>query len=181
LPETETSIRFYLQNYTRPHAAVGALFLGEGRLYPAWRHYEKALSIHPAMGGLYLNMASYYANAGYLEMAEAFCRKELAIAPDDAGAHYIYGNVLLRLGRWDQAVKAYDRSLSIRPDFKPAQDNRQAAEIFKSQPPPPALISRKSAKEYGDLAQKYEGDGEPFLALAAREVARAMENSAGSR
>jgi Ca-activated chloride channel family protein len=42
---------------------------------------------------------------------------------------YDRGNALLMLGKYDDAVKSYDRALSLRPGWKDAQENRAVAVI----------------------------------------------------
>lgn len=46
---------------------------------------------------------------------------------DDASAHYNRGNALVMLGRYDDAVQAYDAALSLRANWKEAAENREIA------------------------------------------------------
>jgi len=52
------------------------------------------------------------------------CRKALAIKPNYPEAHYNLGNSLCALGRFEEAVKSYDRALTLRPDLVEALSNR---------------------------------------------------------
>jgi Ca-activated chloride channel family protein len=44
-------------------------------------------------------------------------------------AYFDRGNALVMLGKYDDAIKSYDRSLSLHPDWKEAEENRAIAII----------------------------------------------------
>jgi Ca-activated chloride channel family protein len=50
-------------------------------------------------------------------------------AMDTAEAHFNRGNALVLQGRYADAVAAYDRSLDLSPEWKPAETNREIARI----------------------------------------------------
>ena len=50
-----------------------------------------------------------------------------------ADAAYNQGNALAKLGRYDEAIAAYDRALATAPDMADAKANRQAVEEFVKQ------------------------------------------------
>src|SRR6185369_5517858 len=53
------------------------------------------------------------------------CRP-LAIKPDYAEAHYNLGTALRALGRYDEALKSFDRALALQPKHSGAHNNRGA-------------------------------------------------------
>jgi hypothetical protein len=70
-----------------------------------------------------------YAAARYDDARRLY---EEAVAADgaDEAAHYGLGRALARLGRWDEAVAAFDRALALRPDFAEARRERITARAF---------------------------------------------------
>jgi Ca-activated chloride channel family protein len=52
---------------------------------------------------------------------------------DTAEAAFNQGNALVMLGRYDQAVARYQRALELRPDWQPAQVNRDIARARAAQ------------------------------------------------
>ena len=90
--------------------------------------------------------ASFY-RAGEFKKAQAIY--STMSSPD---AKYNLGNSLLMQGNYDEAIKAYDVALEMRPDFKEAQSNKALA------------IARKKLKEV-------ENDGKQGVgALGADEI-----------
>ena len=76
------------------------------------------------------------------EGADAYHGEDYAAAADawqglpGADAHYNRGNALARLGRYEQAVAAYDEALRLQPGMEDAEANRQAVlEAMKRRPP----------------------------------------------
>ena len=58
------------------------------------------------------------------EEAIESCRAALALAPNFAPAHLIWGESLWALGRHDEALAQYDAALAAAPDFAPARSSR---------------------------------------------------------
>jgi hypothetical protein len=172
LRETEYSYTFYQRGYARSHVATGYLLLQKGLLYPALAQDLRALALFPGQDGVYLNLVVYFESAGYLEMAGEFCRKEIAVAPLSADVYFAYGNILSKMGSWDEAIKAYDRSLEIKPDFPAAQNNRIETLRMKNQPPADQKVAKRNAGDYLELGKKYEKDAQAYLASMAFDIAR---------
>jgi Ca-activated chloride channel homolog len=67
--------------------------------------------------------AAYYRAGDFKAAAAAFARDG---TPEGA---YDRGNALVMLGKYEDAVKSYDRALSLRPGWKDAEENRAVAAI----------------------------------------------------
>lgn len=65
---------------------------------------------------------AFYRAGRFEEAASQFARR------DSASAHYNRGNALVMLGRYDDAISAYDRALTIEPDWIEAKENRELAQ-----------------------------------------------------
>ncbi len=176
LPGTEFTSRVYRANYARPHLGAGSLALGQGFLIPAEGHFRKALSLDPNARGMHLRLASHYKDAGYPEMAEVFCRREIACAPDSAEAHLFHGRLLMERGAMEKAVEAFDRALAIEPSMPSAREARadalQRTLSFAGPPSEP----RGRAVDYLALASEYRKAGARLLESAAKEAARDRVN-----
>ncbi len=75
---------------------------------------------------------------------------------EDALSHYNRGNALARLGRYQEALKAYDEALTQQPDHADAKHNREV--VRKAIPPPPEQEKRK--QEQTSEQEKQEGDNQ---------------------
>ncbi len=82
-----------------------------------------------------------------------------------ADAAYNRGNALARLGRFDEAIAAYDEALSQQPGMADAQANRAAVEAARSRKPPPGQGQDPRApqkpRDDGDSQSKPGEAGDP--------------------
>ncbi len=94
--------------------------------------------------------AAYY-QAGEFEAAQASLQ-----GVESAQAHYNRGNALTQLGRFEEALEAYDEALQYTPEDTDAQHNRALVEQWLKQE------QQKSDKpgEEGEGSQGEEGEGE---------------------
>ena len=63
--------------------------------------------------------AAHYRAGNYEESGK------LLAAPDNSNAYYNKGNVLAKLGNYQEAIKAYDEALNMNPDNEDARFNRE--------------------------------------------------------
>ena len=75
--------------------------------------YRAALERNPLMSGVLYNLGNLYLDQGNLEGALKVYRNTLGIAPDHVDLHFNLGKTLLRLGREEEAVGAYERFLEL--------------------------------------------------------------------
>lgn len=62
-------------------------------------------------------------SAGDFESLAELYRRLLALQPQNAAAHYSFGNVLRSLGRMDAAEAAWLKAVALKPDFGHAHNN----------------------------------------------------------
>jgi len=96
-----------------------ALKLG-GRFRDAYRAYESVLEREPrtpeeldAYNDSLYKLASLDLAMGAVDRARSMLEELLRANPEHGSAHYAYGQVLLRLGRSDDARRAFDRHAAI--------------------------------------------------------------------
>lgn len=93
----------------------GALHASMGKADLAEKDFAAALRLDSSPSGLN-ELCWEKAVAGVsLESALAQCDAAIAAAPRSASYHDSRGLVLLRLGRWDDAIAAYSRAIELQP------------------------------------------------------------------
>jgi Flp pilus assembly protein TadD len=109
--------------------------------------------------------AADLARAGNLNEALRELHKAAEHTPNDPKVHNMLGVVLTELGRLDEANEAYNRALSLAPDFFPARKNRAINGFTRGD-------FNFAAAEFGALAQLQPNDFVPhlFLGLLALKV-----------
>jgi Ca-activated chloride channel family protein len=130
------------------------------RLFREGKYAEAAKAYtDPARQG-----AALYRAGDFKAAATSFARDG---TPEGA---YDRGNALLMLGKYDDAVKSYDRALSLRPGWKDAEENRAIAVIrrermnFKGgdatggQEKPDEVVFGKDKNQAGEEVQVAGGD-----------------------
>lgn len=74
---------------------------------------------------------AYFRGGGFEAAAGAFARV------DGPEAAFNRGNVLVMLGKYDDAIASYDRALQFQPDWTAAQENRAIAAARRDKMKPP--------------------------------------------
>jgi tetratricopeptide (TPR) repeat protein len=106
------------------------------------------------------NMCWEKATAGVvLESALRDCDAALAKAPGDAAIMDSRGFVLLRLGRYDEAIAAYDAALTKSPRLSPSLFGRGVAFAHKGDKAKAAADFAEAAKVDVDAKSRFEGYG----------------------
>jgi len=136
--------RGYLQEYEKPENIDSAI-----------TEFQDVLRIDPSYAPAYAGLGEAYwigyqqLNRGkeWLTRASANCEKALAASTSLAEGHACYGNVLFGTGKYEEAVKQYQRSLELDPN---------------------------SDYALGQLADAYQKLGNPAAAEAAYKKAVAL-------
>jgi spermidine synthase len=99
---------------------LGSALLAEGDIQDARQHYEKAQSIAPARPHAVFNLGLTYAAERRWQEAAEFFGRAAASTPTYYPAYFQMGNALLELGDEEGAVKAWQRTLALKPDHEGA-------------------------------------------------------------
>jgi Ca-activated chloride channel family protein len=130
------------------------------RLFRQGKYHEAA----EAYGEPLRQGTAYYRAGDFKAAEEAFARDG---SPEGA---YDRGNALVLSGKYDGAIKSYDRALSLRPDWKEATENRALAVIrrdrlqFKDgdatggEEKPDEIVFGKQKSQSGDEVQVDAGE-----------------------
>ena len=124
----------------RSLVVTGAAFVALTAI-AAWQLGWTDLWASPDQRGRYLFERGRYADAGgafidpmwrgvaQMRAGDFKAAEATFAAIDTADGAYDQANVLVMLGKYEDAVKRYDRALSLRPDWPAAKGNRHIAEL----------------------------------------------------
>ncbi|MBK7755388.1 MAG: tetratricopeptide repeat protein [Deltaproteobacteria bacterium] len=124
-----------------PAGAMADLALQRGDPNAALVHAERAVSLQPVAKHLHLR-ALCYLELGQESQAERDLRAAIYEDPDWWPAHGDLGRVFAARGEYAQAIDAFKRALTLKPDNAPAAQNlrlaeRRLAEERRATTPPP--------------------------------------------
>jgi tetratricopeptide (TPR) repeat protein len=106
-----------LRDLAATHTNRGIIYAANGQLDRAMKDHNKAASLAPEMGKIYVNRGNvYHQTQEYVTALADYDRAlELANVPLDI-VHYNRSLALIRLKRWDDALAALQAALSINPE-----------------------------------------------------------------
>jgi tetratricopeptide (TPR) repeat protein len=104
-------------NDERAHALVGNLYFGRQDYESAIKHFLKATTINPSFSQPYNQLGYAYRFIDKLPEAETAFKKYIELIPNDPNPHDSYAELLMKMGRFDESIKAYEKALSLDPNF----------------------------------------------------------------
>jgi serine/threonine protein kinase/Flp pilus assembly protein TadD len=165
------------------HSSLGLALGSSGRHEEALRHIERALALDPQNGDAYYAAGRSYDSQGKLKEAEEAYKSAIEVQP-----HRTYfdelGSLYLRIGRTEEAIKAFRRSIEIAPDGFKGYRNLGVAYYAlgnlaeASSQLQKALQIQPDASIYANLGTVQFAQG--FYPRAAEAFERALEMPAGA-
>jgi len=95
----------------------GQLFEQEKNPEAAVKMYEQAVNVDTGYGLGFMSLGYSYSNLGEQDKAVAYMQRYIRVAPGTADPRASYADILLRAGRYDEALEQYAASLSLKPDY----------------------------------------------------------------
>ncbi len=95
----------------------GTFYEQNQNLDAAIRLYQKAAEIDTAYAHAVMLLGYAYSSAGEQEKAIACMERYIRLAPDAADPRASYADLLLRVGRYNEALEQYKKSLELKPDY----------------------------------------------------------------
>ncbi len=107
------------------YAALGNLYVAEGKFAEALAAYDRAIEIRPDYALAYVNRGSLHRRQRDVDpaQAEADFRKAIEIEPRMGQAWFNLGVLLEAQGKTDQALQAYLRAADVQPWDAPTRTN----------------------------------------------------------
>ena len=163
---------------------LGNALVTTGDFDGAEEAYRKAVEIDPSEAGSFYNkLANVYLTAGHASRAEMAFRKCLEFRINEPMCHCSLGDVLIRLGKIDEAENAYDKAVDLNRASSAAYYNRfgntltmenyhlQAIEAFKKA----IAADPKNPFYYIRLAESYTAIGLPDMAEKTHRLAESLK------
>ena len=104
-------------NDERALVLLGNSHFGAQRYAQAIELYERAVAIAPGFSQIYNQLGYSYRFRGEMAKAEAAFKKYTEVLPTDPNPYDSYAELLMKLGRFDEAIAQYRKALGVRPDF----------------------------------------------------------------
>ncbi len=111
-----------------PRLHLGVLLGQKGELDQAASHLREVTKQAPELSAGHYNLGVVLALQKHFPEAERAFAEAVRLDPKNVGARSTWGQVLLDLGRRDQAIAQFRRALEIKPDFEPAREGLRRAE-----------------------------------------------------
>lgn len=110
--------------------SLGSTLNNRGMYSEAIPIYEAALKINPEIPILWTNLAIAELRLGRPDGWQHF-ERAIDLNPLSWEAHLARGNMYLQMGRYDEAIRDYERVLNLVPDNADAQNNLRAARALR--------------------------------------------------
>jgi tetratricopeptide (TPR) repeat protein len=104
-------------NDERAHALLGNTYFGRQEYESAVEHFVTATTINPSFSQPYNQLGYAYRFLDKLSDAETAFKKYIELIPNDPNPHDSYAELLMKMGRFDESIKAYEKALSLDSNF----------------------------------------------------------------
>ena len=95
----------------------GRLYERTSQLDSAIHFYKQAAQLDTGYTRAVMHLGYAYSTAGDHERAIGYMQRYIRLAPDLADPRASYADLLLRVGRYDEALEQYRASLELKPDY----------------------------------------------------------------
>lgn len=115
------------------HQAMGECYQAQNNLNAAISEYHKATLIKPENPEVYLHISDIREGRGDLELSISELRGALELMPDNQDLHMRIADESLQLEKLDDAIKEYEKVMSVNPGNAAAAKGVTRAYFLKSQ------------------------------------------------
>jgi tetratricopeptide (TPR) repeat protein len=147
----------------RAQTLYGNALFGTQQWAESIRAYEVATRINPAFSQPYNQLGYAYRFLGKNDKAEPVFKKYIELIPDDPNPYDSYAELLLKLGRYEEAIAMYRKALAVDPTFVASHIGIATAYDLLQKP-------ESARKEIDALLGIAKDDGQRRAALFARTV-----------
>jgi tetratricopeptide (TPR) repeat protein len=150
-------------NDERAHFNLAGYHFGQQEMPQAIEHYKKATELAPDYSSAYNLLGyAYRQNVDYPNAEQAF-KKYIELIPKDPNPYDSYAELLLKMGRFDEAITQYRKALEIDANFINSHQGIGAALMYQGKP-------AEAAAELEKITTKARSDAERRTALFALTV-----------
>ena len=121
--DTVTTKRRNFPLAAEAHTFLGWTYSFQGRYDDAIRECQSAIKVDPDFGNPYNDIGSYLIEKGRLDEAIPWFQKAMTAKRYDSYCypHYNLGRVYEQKGNWREALKCYESSLKVNPNYNLAR------------------------------------------------------------
>ncbi|MDK1032055.1 MAG: tetratricopeptide repeat protein [Planctomycetia bacterium] len=116
-------------------------YLAMERPEEALKILKRACDANPYTARPFIAVANFYLGRGDHEMTEIWLAKAVARDPENADAHRRYGRFLLRIGKQEQGLREYRKSLQLDPVQPYLSEETTTIAPSGDQLPPPKPVT----------------------------------------
>src|SRR5215216_3745371 len=150
-------------NDERAHFNLGGYYFGQQDFTQAISHYKRATELAPDYSTAFNILGyAYRQNEAYSDAENAF-KKYIELIPNDPNPYDSYAELLLKMGRFDEAIAQYNKALAIDSNFINSHFGIAAALTYKGKP-------ADAQAELQKMSQKARTDAERRTALFGQMV-----------
>ncbi len=110
---------------------LGIHYFGQQEYRRAADYFMQAVTVNPSFPQAYNQLGYAQRFLGDMAAAEHAFRRYTELIPDDPNPHDSYAELLLKLGRFDEAVATYRRALAVDPGFINSYAGIAAARMYQ--------------------------------------------------
>ncbi|HEX6717989.1 MAG TPA: tetratricopeptide repeat protein [Pyrinomonadaceae bacterium] len=153
-------------NDERAHFNLGGYYFGQQDFTEAISHYKRATELAPDYSTAFNILGyAYRQNEAYGDAENAF-KKYIELIPNDPNPYDSYAELLLKMGRFDEAITQYNKALAIDSNFINSHFGIAAALTYQGK-------AAEAQAELQKMTQKARNDGERRTALFGQTVVAA--------
>ena len=156
--ESFTKLVAAYPNDERAHNFLGGYYFGRQEYAAAVAEYEKATAINPSFSQPYNQMGYAYRFLYKYPEAEKAFKKYIELIPGDPNPFDSYAELLMKMGRFEDSIKNYEKALAIDKNFVASWVGIGNNYMFMGQ-------GDKAREAFARLTAIARNDGEKRLAL----------------
>src|SRR5690349_19863608 len=153
-------------NDERAHFNLGGYYFGQQDFTQAISHYKRATELAPDYSTAFNILGyAYRQNEAYSDAENAF-KKYIELIPNDPNPYDSYAELLLKMGRFDEAITQYNNARAMDANFLNSHFGIAAALTYEGKP-------TEAQAELQKMTDKARSDGERRTALFGEMVVAA--------
>jgi tetratricopeptide (TPR) repeat protein len=150
-------------NDERAHFALAGWYFGQQNYTQAIDHYKRATELDPGYSTAFNLLGYAYRQSGDYPDAEKAFQQYIVLIPKDPNPYDSYAELLLKMGRYEDAIVQYRKALEIDPNFINAYQGIAMAELYSGK-------AGDAEKELANISSKARTDGERRTGMFALTI-----------
>jgi tetratricopeptide (TPR) repeat protein len=147
----------------RAHFALAGWYFGQQNYQQAIDHYRRATELDPNYSSAFNLLGYAYRQSGDYPGAEKAFQHYVALIPKDPNPYDSYAELLLKMGRFDDAIVQYRKALEIDPSFINAYQGIAMAQLYAGK-------AGEAAKELDNVPKRARTDAERRTGMFALTI-----------